>query len=73
MHPQLEICLLYHLLFNEPIDSFLPVQKEEMRKRLIIRIPNIIDEYRLQLPLPETEEKISFLENVLSTLTSKPL
>ncbi|MDB5227438.1 MAG: family transcriptional regulator [Bacteroidota bacterium] len=73
MHPQLEICLLYHLLFNVPIDSFLPAQKEEMRKRLIRRIPNIIDEYRYQLPLPDTEAKISFLGNILSTLTSQIL
>ena len=69
--PQLEFTLLYHLLFNIPMSNFFPSQKEGLRKRLLIRIPNIIDEIRCLPPNPEHEEKITCLSSILSAL-SKP-
>lgn len=73
MSPQLEICMLYHLLFDVPLSNFFPAQKEAIRKRLLVRLPNIIDELRCLPVHPETEKKIKFLLNILLTLTSKSL
>ena len=71
MHPQLEICMLYHLLFGIPIQLFFPIQKRDMRKRLIIRIPNIIDEYKA-LPVDiEIQKKIDFFTKTLSVLNAQ--
>ena len=68
MHPQLEICMLYHLIFGIPIQNFFPNQKSEMRKRLIVRLPNIIDEYKCLPQKGDIPAKISFFNNVLSVL-----
>lgn len=70
-HTQIEICLLYHLIFGVPMHSFFPMQKDALKKKLIIRIPNIIDEYRCLPKDPGNVAKIAFLSNVLSVLKSQ--
>lgn len=71
--PQLEFTLLYHLLFNIPMSNFFPSQKEGMRKRLLLRIPNIINEIRCLPPCPENDEKVACLSKILSDLTKPSL
>lgn len=68
-NPQIELCLLYHLLFNKPAQDFFPEQIIIIRKRLLIRIPNIIDELKCLKSSPLVEKKISFLSEVLINLS----
>lgn len=71
--PQMEISLLYHLIFNVPMNMFFARQKEELRKKLVLRIPNVIHELNCVSPNDLTDEKITFLNALLSTLTNESL
>ncbi len=69
MNPQIELFLLYHLLFNIPAEDFFTEQKNIIRNRLLIRIPNIIDELKCLKSSRMVEEKIKFLTDVLNNLS----
>ncbi len=71
--PQVDIALLYHLLFNVPMTMFYEQRKEELRKKLIIRIPNFLNELRIFPPSHSIDEKIEYLENLLSILNTKKI
>lgn len=70
VNPQLEICLLYYLLFDVPIHNFFPSHLKGIKKRLITRIPNILDELKCLPKTSEGDERINFLSEVLSKLIS---
>lgn len=71
INPQVEISLLYHLLFNVPMTSFFAQQKEAIHKKLLQRIPNIINEFKAVQSTPLIEEKIEFLSKLLENLTNR--
>ena len=71
--PQMEVAILYHLIFDVPMSTFFAQQKENLRKRLLLRIPNILDELNIFVATPQIEEKKVFLKNLLSTLTNETI
>lgn len=65
IHSQIELMLLYHILYKVPLDNFFPEQKQALIKRLRIRIPNIIDEWKC-IPVNEIViSKIEYLQQLL--------
>lgn len=70
IHPQIELMLLYHILYKTPFDAFFPEQKKSLIKRLQIRIPNIIDEWKCQKVNDLMTKKIECLQQVLTDLNS---
>lgn len=69
--PQMEVAILYHLIFNVPMIRFFGQQRENLRKRLLLRIPNILDELNVVESTPHIVEKKEFLKNLLSELTNE--
>ncbi len=67
--PTNEILLVYHLLFDIPIESLLEPEFRMIKERLIHRIKELINELRKekQITLKNTS-KIKFLEQVITRL-----
>lgn len=70
MHPQIELMLLYHIIYKTPFDSFFPEQKKSLVKRLQMRIPNIIDELKCLNANDIVSKKIGCLQQVLTDLNN---
>lgn len=70
IHSQIELMLLYHILFKKPLDTFFPEQKKLLIKRLQTRIPNIIDEWECLNTNGLMTEKIEYLQHVLTDLNN---
>ena len=70
MHPQIELMLLYHIIYKTPFDSFFPKQKKLLIKRLQMRIPNIIDELKCLNANDIVNKKIGCLQQVLTDLNN---
>ena len=71
VHPQVELGLLYEILFGIPISELFPNQKQSIISRLQKRIPNIIHELEC-LDLNEIiNSKIGCLQNVLLNINHK--
>jgi transcriptional regulator with XRE-family HTH domain len=68
IHPQVEMGLLYEILFKAPFSEFFPRQKELLKKRLRVRIPNIIDELKCLDMNDIVNKKIGCLQSILSDL-----
>lgn len=69
--PQLEIALLYEILFKVPISNFFPNHKQTLIKRLKLRIPNLIDELKCLDLNDLVNKKIGCLQSVLTDI-NKP-
>lgn len=68
VNPQIELALLYHILFKTPFASFFPQQKQSLIARLKKRIPNLIDELKC-LELSElVNKKIGCLQDILTDI-----
>ena len=68
--PKLELCIIYHLLFNEPIERFFIQQKKLLRRKLLIRIPNMINDLAV-LQSKDVRYKQDFLKETLKALTTQ--
>lgn len=68
INPQMELVLLYHLLYKKSLAQFFPAHIESLKARLRLRIPNIIDEWKCIEQTDMTKRKIECLENFLSEL-----
>lgn len=68
--PQLEIALLYEILFKIPVARFFPNHKQTLIKRLKIRIPNLIDELKCLDANDLVNKKIACLQSVLSDINN---
>jgi transcriptional regulator with XRE-family HTH domain len=69
--PQLELALLYHILFQIPLSDFFPNQKQMLIKRLRMRIPNIINELKCMDMSDIINKKISCLQDVLTAINNE--
>ena len=70
--PQIQIAILYNLLFGIPFLDFFPTEVNALKKKITLRIPNIIDELKCNQVTPLISEKISFLSSILSNLNNNP-
>lgn len=70
IHPQVEIGLLYEIIFKTSLSEFFPRQKERLIKRLRIRIPNLIDELKCLDMNDIVNKKIGCLQSILSDLNN---
>lgn len=68
LHPQLELLLLYLLLFQLPVERFFPEHMKLLSNRLKLRIPNIIDELQYVPQNGTINQKIDSLKRILSSL-----
>jgi transcriptional regulator with XRE-family HTH domain len=69
--PQLKLSILYHLLFDIPIDHFFIDTKRELRQRLLVRIPNIIDDISILKSQNIATKKIKVLSKALENLANQ--
>ncbi len=67
--PSLPFLLLYHLLFDTPIEGFFSQQCETMRGLLLRRIPVLVDNLRSSPEDEHARQRISFLESVAERLS----
>lgn len=68
INPQMELVLLYYLLYKKSLAQFFPAHIESLKQRLRLRIPNIIDEWKFVKQNDTTKRKIECLEHFLSEL-----
>lgn len=68
IHPQIQIMLLYHILYKISFGDFFRIEKNALIKRLQIRIPNIIDEWKCLDMNDVIAKKIGCLQEVLQDI-----
>jgi transcriptional regulator with XRE-family HTH domain len=68
--PPLEMILLYHLLFDAPVQSLFEIQKDNLNEDLIVRIRQLINELKQHAPSQRTRNRIAFLMETLTKLTA---
>ena len=68
--PSIEMLLLYHLLFNVPIDALFERQKNGMNEYLINRIELLIKDLKQLEQSPKVDSRIAFLASALTRLIS---
>jgi len=68
IHPQIELLLLYLILFQLPVDHFFSQYNNTLITRLRLRIPNIIDELNCLEQTTIVQQKIGSLKHILATL-----
>ena len=67
--PSVELLLVYHHLFNAPIESFFEHQSEEMLLDLKKRMESLIYDLKKRDGIPKNAFRLRFLEQTLSRLT----
>jgi hypothetical protein len=70
MSPQLELTLLYSILFKIPMMDFFPNQRQALINRLRLRIPNIINEMKCVGTTNLVNSKIKCLQDILIDLNN---
>jgi DNA-binding XRE family transcriptional regulator len=68
--PQLELALLYHIIFQKPVQVFFHQHMQFLIRRLRLRIPNIIDELKCSKSDEKKLEKIAYLQSILSIINA---
>jgi transcriptional regulator with XRE-family HTH domain len=68
--PSVEMLLLYHLLFNVPIEALFERQKTGMNDYLINRIELLIKDLNQLEQSPKVDSRIAFLASALTRLIS---
>src|SRR6218665_1102976 len=63
VHPQVELGLLYEILFNVPFSSLFGSERKEIIRRLQKRVPNIIHELSCIALDGITAQKLHHLQN----------
>ena len=63
---QLELALLYHVIFQKPVQAFFSQHMQRIVQRLRLRIPNIINELRYSNSNEKSAKKIAYLQSILS-------
>ena len=68
--PNVEVLLLYHLLFDIPIESLFDRQKLQLKNIIIPRIKERIDHLMAQEIDAKMQSRINYLNVVLTRLTA---
>jgi transcriptional regulator with XRE-family HTH domain len=69
--PNVEVLLVYHLLFDTPIETLFDRQKHALKKIIIPRIKERIWYLKTLDTDAKIQSRIAHLESILSRLTSK--
>lgn len=69
--PNLEMFVLYHLLFDTPIPTLISNHIDIIKEQLISRIPEVISEIKQDESSTNAQSRINFLQDVLTRLSSK--
>lgn|GEM_PF-799894 len=68
--PTVDMILLYHLLFDVPVETLFEHQKDSMKEDLIVRLDLLIMELRQVKPTPKVNSRIAFLTSALARLSA---
>jgi transcriptional regulator with XRE-family HTH domain len=68
--PSIEALLVYHLLFETPVESLFERQRTELVRTIIERIKERIDYLRSLESDPKIHSRITYLASVVTRLTS---
>jgi transcriptional regulator with XRE-family HTH domain len=68
--PNVEVLLVYHLLFEVPIESIFERQRKDLVQPTIERIKERVDLLRGLEPDPKLQARIEFLNKALNRLTA---
>ena len=66
----IEALMVYHLLFDIPIETLIERQIEQMAVKLIHQIKLLLEELRKLKPSQKVTGRITFLESALNKLTA---
>ena len=67
--PTIEVVMLYHLLFDVPIDEFFIPQKQDVTEKLLENTATLIDKLQV-LPLEQNaKSRVTFLKSVFTKIT----
>lgn len=67
--PRMHVRIIYHLLFNIPMQTLFTPDRQELTQGVCERIDKRIQELELLLPDPKVQCRIAFLEDTLKRLT----
>lgn len=70
--PNITALIVYHLLFNTPIEEFFGRQIQEIKPLLSKRVTALLDNLKDLGDGQDLDTKLSFLEETLARLTSDP-
>ena len=68
--PSLDLLIVYHLLFDIPMETLLESHKRETATKLVQQIGLLLEELRKLPPSQKVIGRLSFLESVLTRLTT---
>ena len=68
--PSTQMLLVYHLLFDTPIEAFFKIEKMNLKQKLISRIKDLIVQLETSHSI-NTRQRILTLEAALTRLTSR--
>jgi transcriptional regulator with XRE-family HTH domain len=68
--PSLDLLAVYHLLFDIPMETLLESHKQETATKLVQQIGLLLGELRKLPPSQKVIGRLSFLESVLTRLTT---
>lgn len=66
--PSLEMVVIYHLLFDTPLDDLIANHIEVYKEQLIQRIPNLIEDIKRIDGSKNEQSRIEFLNSVIVRL-----
>lgn len=67
--PSITIALIYHLLFDVPVDYLFDRQKDRLKQQLVTRITDLIDMIASLETSAGNVARISFLQDTLTRLS----
>jgi len=68
--PSIEMILIYHILFNTPIEFFFQKQKLFLQEEMLSRIKQLIEDLRPHDKIPKVQRRITFLRSSLTKLSN---
>jgi transcriptional regulator with XRE-family HTH domain len=68
--PNAEILLMYHLLFDIPIESFFERQKQELKETIRERVKQLVEQLKCGPTDAKLAKRIAFLESAFNRLSA---
>jgi transcriptional regulator with XRE-family HTH domain len=68
--PNVDILLMYHLLFDIPTESFFERQKQELKEKIRERIKQLIEQLKSGISDAKVAMRVAFLESAFTRLSA---